>query len=125
MRNATRGMVAAITMFVMAGALAIGAAAHADDKMAKAGTNPDSKFITEAAMGGMAEVKLGQLAVDKATSADVKQFAQRMVDDHSKANQELTELASSKSVTLPSDIGPKNQASMEKLSKLSGADFDH
>lgn len=123
MRIATRGMMAAITMFVMVGALAIGAAAR-DDKNMKAGMNPDSKFMMEAAMGGMAEVKLGQLAVDKATSPDVKQFGQRMVDDHGKANQELMGLASQKGVTLPTDVSPKQQADMDKLSKLSGDAFD-
>ena len=49
----------------------------------------DTKFVQEAAVGGMAEVALGKLAATKATNPDVKQFAQRMIDDHSKANAEL------------------------------------
>lgn len=61
----------------------------------------DRKFIMEAAHGGMMEVKLGQMAADKATNPDVKQFGQRMVDDHSKANSELMSLASQKGITLP------------------------
>jgi len=61
----------------------------------------DTKFIKEAAEGGMAEVALGQLAVEKASSADVKKFGQRMVDDHSKANDELKQLAAQKNVTCP------------------------
>ena len=68
-------------------------------------SSDDRKFIMEAAHGGMMEVKLGQLAVDKATNADVKQFGQRMVDDHSKANSELMELASQKGITLPTANG--------------------
>ena len=61
----------------------------------------DRKFIMNAAHGGMMEVKLGQMAADKATSADVKAFGQRMVDDHSKANTELMALAAQKGVALP------------------------
>lgn len=61
----------------------------------------DRKFILEAAHGGMMEVKMGRLAADKASNADVKAFGQRMVDDHSKANSELTALASQKGITLP------------------------
>jgi putative membrane protein len=55
-------------------------------------TAADTKFLKEAAEGGMAEVALGQMAVDKASSADVKKFGQRMVDDHSKANDQLKQL---------------------------------
>ena len=61
----------------------------------------DQRFIQEAAEGGKAEVALGNLALQRAASDDVKQFAQRMADDHSKANQELTELASQKNISLP------------------------
>jgi putative membrane protein len=72
----------------------------------------DRKFIMNAAHGGMMEVKLGHLAADKATDADVKQFGQRMVDDHSKANSELMALASQKGITLPasSDSAMMNQS---------------
>jgi len=83
----------------------------------------DRDFMTEAAQGGMAEVKLGQLAADKGNSADVKRFGQQMVDDHGKANQELMSLAQTKNVTLPTDLG-KHQKTYDKLQKLSGDDFD-
>ena len=66
----------------------------------------DAKFVHEAAIGGMAEVSLGKLAAEKATNPDVKQFGQRMVDDHSKANDELKTYASQKGVTLPADVDP-------------------
>ena len=59
----------------------------------------DATFMKEAAEGGMAEVALGQLAVEKASSSDVKTFGQRMVDDHSKANDELKQLASQTSTS--------------------------
>jgi len=78
----------------------------------------------EAAMGGMAEVELGQLASEKAQSDQVKQFAQRMVTDHGKANDELKSLAQSKNIALPTDPGAKHKATKDRLSKLSGAQFD-
>ena len=75
-------------------------------------------------MDGMAEVAHGQLAAQKGASADVKQFGQRMVDDHSKANDELKGWASSNSVTLPTEIGKQHQAMQDRLSKLEGEAFD-
>jgi len=84
----------------------------------------DQKFLRMAAQGGMAEVKLGQLAVEKAASPDVKSFGQRMVDDHGKANERLKALASAKGVTLPTGMSPEQKAMDDKLAKLSGADFD-
>jgi putative membrane protein len=84
----------------------------------------DHEFITKVAQGGRTEVELGQLALKQASSEDVKQFAQRMVDDHSKAGDELKDLAASKGVTLPADVGKHNKSTMDKLAKLSGADFD-
>jgi len=82
------------------------------------------QFIEHAAIGGMAEVKLGQLAQQKAASDEVKNFGKRMVDDHSKANDELKRLASKKHVTLPKDVGAKHKSVYERLSKLSGQEFD-
>src|SRR5436305_10378664 len=84
----------------------------------------DQTFVTKAAHGGLAEVKLGTLATQKAENPDVKAFGQQMVDDHSKANDELKQLASGKGITLPTDIDAKDQATYDHLSKLSGAAFD-
>jgi putative membrane protein len=83
-----------------------------------------SSFTTKAAQGGMAEVQLGNLALAKAQSADVKEFAQQMVTDHTKANNDLKNVAAKKSVALPTDINEEQKSTVEKLSKLSGADFD-
>lgn len=97
---------------------------HMDDgakKMAKSG---DDAFAIKAAQGGEAEVKLGKLAAEKASDADVKAFGQQMVDDHTKANEQLKAIASEKGMKLPEEPGPKHQAMYEKLSKLSGAEFD-
>jgi putative membrane protein len=84
----------------------------------------DKKFVREAAQGGMAEVELGKLATEKASSPEVKKFGQRMVDDHSKANDQLKEVASSQGITLPSKMSAKDEMTKERLSKLSGEQFD-
>jgi putative membrane protein len=84
----------------------------------------DSKFLMDAAMGGLMEVELGRVAAQQASSAAVKQFGQRMVDDHSAANTELMSLATSKGVTLPTALDEKHQEHVTKLSAMSGADFD-
>jgi|SRR5215204_5181987 len=85
---------------------------------------PDAVFITKAAGAGMAEVELGRMGVEKASSDEVKKFAQRMVDDHSKANDELKTLAQSKNVTLPDAADPHVKAMQDKLSKMPSASFD-
>lgn len=83
----------------------------------------DSHFIKNAAEAGTAEVELGRLGADKAAGSDVKQFAQHMVDDHSKNNTELTSLASSKNVDIAA-VTDKARKSADKLSDKSGVDFD-
>jgi putative membrane protein len=77
---------------------------RADDKdTGKSGklSRGDEKFIKEACEGGMMELKMGKLGVQKAQNAQVKQFAQTLIDDHTKANTELKQLAASKGCTLP------------------------
>jgi putative membrane protein len=87
-------------------------------------TVSDADFAKDAAQGGMAEVKLGQLAQDKGTSDAVKDFGKRMVDDHSAANEKLKGIAQQESMSLPADINKKDQVTYDKLSKLSGDAFD-
>ena len=84
----------------------------------------DQTFVEKAARGGMAEVELGKLAADKASSDQVKKFGQRMADDHGKANDELKSLAQTKNITLPTNIGAKEKALKDRLSKMSGDAFD-
>jgi len=98
-----------------------------DESMAAAKSKPavaDTHFAKEAAQGGMAEVKLGQLAREKGSSDSVKSFGKRMVDDHSKAGDRLKEVAAKENIMLPTDIGAKDQATYDQLAKLSGAAFD-
>jgi putative membrane protein len=91
----------------------------------KAANMPALKsFAMKAADGGMAEVELGRLASQKASNDRVKQFGQKMVDDHSKANNDLKQAASQEGIELPADVSAKHKQKMEKLSALSGAAFD-
>ena len=130
--------------FALAAVLTPGPASARNDQMQQQGEEPSAKhgvqgthdagankmpktaqeFVREAADGGMAEVALGKMAVAQAESPDVKQFGQRMVDDHSKANQELTTLASQKGISAPTEPSAKHKATIDRLSKLSGAEFD-
>src|SRR4051794_2643240 len=104
-------LIAAAALFVASPSVAL-----ADDE-AKGGdmSKGDLKFITEAASGGMMEVKAGQLAADKAMSPDVKAFGQKMVEDHGKANDELMAFAKGKGVTMPADLESKHQKMVDKL----------
>lgn len=103
---------------------------HAQTATTAATTKPAAtknampSFAKKAAVGGLAEVQLGKLASDKATDPDVKTFAQRMVTDHTKANDELQQLASSKGWTLPGELDGKHRGTMTRLEKATGAAFD-
>lgn len=81
-------------------------------------------FMMKAAQGGMAEVELGKLAQTKSQNAEVKKFAQMMIEDHSNANTELKSLATKKSVTLPTDVNAEQKETADKLKTLAGAEFD-
>ncbi|MBV9387402.1 MAG: DUF4142 domain-containing protein [Chroococcidiopsidaceae cyanobacterium CP_BM_ER_R8_30] len=84
----------------------------------------DKQFMTKAAQGGMAEVQLAQLAAQNASSDAVKDYAQRMISDHTQINNQLMLLASQVGFTLPTTIDSKDQATYDKLSKLTGSSFD-
>ena len=84
----------------------------------------DKKFVKEALMGGMAEIQLGQLATQKSSSDDVKQFGQKMVDDHTKLGDQMKTVAGQIGVTPPTTVSPKDQALMTKLQAMSGDQFD-
>jgi putative membrane protein len=91
-----------------------------------AGANPTDPqgFMTKAAQGGMAEVELSRLAATKAQNAEVKQFAQKMIQDHTNANTEVKALATKKNITLPTELDAEHKAIKDKLQGLSGAEFD-
>jgi putative membrane protein len=87
-------------------------------------TSGDRTFMTQALRDNMAEVELGKLASEKASNDSVKQFGKRMVDDHGKAVDELKTLAADKGVTAPTDLDATHKKLHDRLSKLSGAEFD-
>lgn len=84
----------------------------------------DEDFVKQAACGGRAEVELSKLAQTHAQSPTVKKFAARMVQDHSKANRELTSIAAKGDYTLPTAMDDDHQKLYQKLSSLTGDEFD-
>jgi len=84
----------------------------------------DYKFATEALKGGTQEVSLGQLAIQKASDPSVRDFGQRMVTDHQKANQALAQLLTQKGAVLPDTMAKKTEKMAEKLQGEAGTDFD-
>lgn len=117
-----RTMLAALGVCVVLTASA--ALTKAQDKAGKSQPVTDPQFVLKASEDGLAEVNHGLLAAQRASSPEVKQFAQRMVKDHEKANKELLDLANTKGFKVASDMGAKHQAMQDRLTKLSGADFD-
>jgi len=87
-------------------------------------SDADKEFMTKAAQGGIAEVNAGQMASTKAAGNDVKAFANRMVNDHGKANDELKQLATNKGVTLPADTDPDHKKAADALATKTGKAFD-
>jgi putative membrane protein len=84
----------------------------------------DKKFVKEAMEGGMAEVKLGQMASEKGNSPDVKEFGQKMVTDHTKLNDQMKPIASQMGIQPPAELPAKDKALQTKLEGLSGDAFD-
>ena len=82
------------------------------------------KFFEQAAVGGMAEVQTGKLAAEKATNPEVKKFGEMMVQDHTKSNEEMMQLATKLGVTPPAELDREHKRMQEKLTKASGAEFD-
>ena len=89
------------------------------------GQDGDARYLAEhAAMAGNAEVELGQLASQRAQSAQVREFAQMMVRDHSKSGSELKQTLSAHNVAAPTGLDAEHRQLKERLSTLNGADFD-
>jgi len=91
---------------------------------ASAMSNEDKEFVSKAGMGGLAEVQHGTLATQKGAHADVKAFGQRMVTDHGMANGELSQLATTKGLALPTELSGEHKEAHDHLNGLSGSEFD-
>jgi putative membrane protein len=103
-----------------AGGASAAASAQAGQSLARA----DKAFFTDAAQAGLAEIESSKLALAKGVNTQVKGFAQQMIDDHTRASQELASLASSKGVTLPTEPSLAQRAKIKLLSARDGAGFD-
>jgi putative membrane protein len=86
--------------------------------------NADQEFVKKAAIGGVAEVELGRVATQRAARPSVRSFGERMVTDHGRGNAELATLARSKGMDVSNTLDVTHQAMRDRLSGLSGADFD-
>lgn len=111
----------------LAGLLCLPAVAQSSSSNGKTSklTASERQFLKEAAEGGKQEVELGKIAQTNAQSPAVKEFGERMVNDHSKANEQLEDVASKEGVTLPQQPNAMQRAQIEALSKLKGEAFDH
>ena len=81
-------------------------------------------FVQQAAIGNMAEIQLGQLASQRAQSSEVKQFAQKMIQSHTKALSELKSVANNANASVPAELDDKHRDLHQRLSGLQGAEFD-
>lgn len=84
----------------------------------------DAQFAVDAANGGMTEIALSKLALEKATNAKVKEFANAMIADHGEAGEALKAIAVTKNITLPDSLSADSKADWDELAKKSAADFD-
>jgi len=85
----------------------------------------DALFAGAAATAGLAEVTISQLGLQRATNSELKQFSQKMIDEHSQMNQQLAALAAKKGIALPRAVDVKSQFCAQSLAGLSGEKFDH
>lgn len=106
--------------FLLGGVLAFVPTASADEPR----PGNDIEFLTKAAACGHAEVKYSELAKDQAESEKVKEFAQRMIEDHKKANNQLSEYARGLKTAVVAGLEKDKQDIYDRLSRLKGAEFD-
>jgi len=115
-------MIRSLTLAALAAAL-VAPSAFAQNTAARAAVN-DSLFAAAAATGGMAELQLSELGLQRATTQELKQFSQRMIDEHTRMNQELVTLAAQKGIPLPTTLDVRAQFCGQSLAGLSGEEFD-
>lgn len=103
--------------------MALAGPVMADDSAAGV-SDQDREFVKEAALGSMQEVQLGKIVADRATNSDVKQFGEKMVEEHSKASAKLKEIASQKGLSLPQQLDEDRKEAINDLTKHTGPEFD-
>ncbi|RSZ58151.1 DUF4142 domain-containing protein [Massilia atriviolacea] len=118
------GVALAATFAMPASSYAQNAKATMDTPAASALNKADQTIVADMARANMAEIEAGKLALTNSQNAQVKAFAQQMIDDHTKALGDVTQLAQSKGVTLPTELDSKHKAMAAKLGKLNGDAFD-
>lgn len=100
----------------------VGTAGTADDRNNV--SNGDKDFVKDVSAANMAEIELGRLATERGTNAQVKKFGQMMIDDHTKAGDQLSAIANQHNIAMATELDDTHRDLRDKLSKLSGADFD-
>ena len=93
-------------------------------KIEKEGLDYDSEFMTKAASGGMLEVEMGKQVAARAATPEAKQFAQKMIADHTKANAELMALTAKKSITPPTTLGDEHAKVLKDVTEKKGVKMD-
>jgi putative membrane protein len=104
--------------------LAMSAASLASPAFAAGVSSADQQFAKQAASGGMAEIQAAQLAQQRSASPQVRQFASRMISDHTDANNELQQIAQQESIDLPSAPDSRDAGAVKRLSGMNGSEFD-
>jgi len=105
-------------------AVVLVASATSAQETVKQGAVNDKLFAAAAAEGGMAELALSQLGVEKASSDELKKFSQQMIEDHTRLNQELSSIAGQKAITLPHAVDARGQFCAQSLDGMSAKHFD-
>ncbi|MES2262849.1 MAG: DUF4142 domain-containing protein [Pseudomonadota bacterium] len=118
------GMIAPLLLALLGTANVQAQAPQADSMMQTTLSRGDQRLLEQLAQGNMAEIEAGKLALQQSQNAEVKAFAQQMIDDHGKGLQEVQALAQSKGVSLPSEPDAAHKAMGAKLGALSGDAFD-
>lgn len=114
-------MFRSLFVFALAAALCFSGAVQADDK---GQFTSDQHFVNDAAIGGLAEVQLGKLAMDKGTTDAVKSLGQRLMRDHQQLNTQLQQVAGKSRLQVPAALDAKHQKMVQEFQQLSGARFD-
>ena len=114
-----RNLIPIVLSALVATSLLIGASANGQGLSAE-----EQQFVKKAAAGGLAEVKLSELADDRASDQKVKDFAVQMVTDHTQANNELKPIAESNKIPVPTKLNSESEVAYKRLEKLSGSKFD-